>query len=665
MTSGSLKKNELYFAVAVTAIAAMIRAPGLGKWELAIDEYYFSQSITFILDNGLPRFPDGGYYVRGIGLQYMATIPMLLLEHLELAARLLPLVFGILSIPLFYLLSRKFLSPGSAAGCSLLLLFSSWHIEFSRFARMYAPFQFFLFLFIYFLYSGYYENKEKAKTGAWIVAFLSILFYEGSVFLPVFLVCVIAARDQGDMKQKMLQTGGIVLLMAANFIAHGFSYNRIGVFNTLPAEAAHYFNPSKAEFPIDLPDLALFFALWKSPVHYIPYVVLFIIGGIILLAWIAKLESDRANIFLLAVLLLFASIHQYGLAFLTSCVYFLLKKDSIILNRRAYQRVGYFFLAFLIFWAGIAYRTGHLEKVKGYLAGYPAFKYKIYMPFADAVPTWGLVLAVVLACSLGRGIFSRNRRTIDPIVAIVVLSLALVAVLPTPVYIHTTRYCFPFFPLMFIVGMFELESFKLPGTISESHPNWKYALLAIPVSFMLVTEDYHIRHILDVSSKEINFRMGKYARYAGHWYPRADTRTPTAFVDNAYKTGDVVVLDDPPMSLYLSKPYINYINIADVRIPYESRNGGKSEMWTGKPLIYKEEQLAAAIPESHGNSLWLVAVRQDYIDTSFSVKNPPEKLSDKFDVDVNLRHLGVDGRIGAWEIRRRDRVKKTIDKVNS
>lgn len=649
----SLKKYDLNFVIAITVIAAWIRAPGLGKWCLGIDEFFFSQSVTFILDNGLPRFPDGGYYVRGIGLQYLSTIPLLLLENRALAARLLPLAFGILSIPLYYLLARKFLSPASAAVCSLLLLFSSWHIEFSRFARMYAPFQFFLFLFIYLLYSGYYENKENAKAGAWIVAFLSVLFYEGSIFLPVFFVFVIATRDHGDMKQKMLQAGAIILLLAANYIAHGFSYGSIGVFDPMPPEAASYLYPSDTDFPIHFPDITLFFALWKSPVYYVPFIALFIIGGIGILAWKAKQETDKMNLFLLAVLLLFALIHQFGMVILTASVFFILRKDSLSEYSTAYRGVGFFFLASLLFWICIAYWSGNFEKINGYLVGYPAFKYKIYMEFVDVVPIWGLILVVILACSIGKSLLSRNQRTIEPLLAIVILSLTLVAVLKTPVYVHTTRYCFPFYPLIFIVGMFELESWQMHRATAGTHPVRKYALLAIPLLLMSLTEDYHIRHILDASSKEINFRMGKYARYAGHWYPRADTRGPVAFVDNVYKIGDVVVLDDPPMSPYLSKPYINYINLADVRIPYESRKAGKEEMWTGKPLIYEEEQLAEAVPDNPENSLWLVAVRQDYIDTSFSTRNPPEFFGKKFGLDVELRHVGVDGRIGAWEIRKK------------
>jgi len=646
------KKTEFYMVVALAVAAAWIRIPGLGKWCLAIDEFYFSQSVMFILENGIPRFPDGGYYLRGIGLQYLTAAPMLLLQNRELAARLFPVAFGILSIPMFYMLSRKFLSPASAAVSSLLLLLSSWHIEFSRFARMYAPFQFFLFLFVYFLYSGYYENKEKAKTGAWIVAFLSILVYEGSVFLPAFFVIVFATRDTGTMKNRMSLAAGILLLMIANYLFHGISFKEIGVSDPLPPQSASQWYPSDTDFPLHLPDITLLLALAKSPAYYVPF-IFFIVGGIAVFFRKLGRERNRMNVLVLAFLLSLALIHQFGMVVLTASLYFILRKESLAEYLKSYRDVGVFLLVFLVFWVCIAYFSGNIEKIKGYLVGYPAFKYRIYMDFAEVVPIWGSVSVVILAVSIGKSLLSRNKRPIEPILAILVLSLALVAVLKAPVYVHTTRYCFPFYPLVFIVGMFELESLWLRRVTVEIHPLRKYVVLTIPLFLMFITEDYHIRHILNASSKEINFRMGEYSRYAGHWYPRADTRGPVAFVDNVYKEGDVIVLEDPPMSPYLSKPYVNYINLADVRIPYSSRKAGKEEMWTGKPLIYEEGQLAEMVPDPPDHSLWLVAVRQDYIDTSFSTRNPPESLSEKFGLDVELRHAGVDGRIGAWEIRRR------------
>ncbi len=47
-------------AAAFFALAILLRAPGLGKWGLAVDEFYFSRSVRFILENGLPVFPGGG-----------------------------------------------------------------------------------------------------------------------------------------------------------------------------------------------------------------------------------------------------------------------------------------------------------------------------------------------------------------------------------------------------------------------------------------------------------------------------------------------------------------------------------------------------------------------------------------------------------------------------
>jgi hypothetical protein len=169
---------------------------------------------------------------------------------------------------------------------------------------------------------GLLRKQGKIKTGAWIVAFLTILFYEGSIFLPVFLVFVIATRDQGAMKQKLFLTGGVILLLAANYFAHGFSIIRSRIIDPLPPEAlGHLYYSSKGNFPIYFPDVTLFFEMWKSPAYYIPFIVLFFLGGVSLLVWKGKQEADKMNILLLAVLLLFAWIHQFGMVILTASVF--------------------------------------------------------------------------------------------------------------------------------------------------------------------------------------------------------------------------------------------------------------------------------------------------------------------------------------------------------
>jgi hypothetical protein len=47
-------------------LALYARFAGLGTWPLAADEHYMGESVRFILGSGLPAFPCGGYYVRGL-----------------------------------------------------------------------------------------------------------------------------------------------------------------------------------------------------------------------------------------------------------------------------------------------------------------------------------------------------------------------------------------------------------------------------------------------------------------------------------------------------------------------------------------------------------------------------------------------------------------------
>ena len=42
------------------------RFKGLGTWALGVDEFYISRSIDFILHSGIPEFPCGGLYQRGL-----------------------------------------------------------------------------------------------------------------------------------------------------------------------------------------------------------------------------------------------------------------------------------------------------------------------------------------------------------------------------------------------------------------------------------------------------------------------------------------------------------------------------------------------------------------------------------------------------------------------
>ena len=68
-------ENKTYYIIILVSVflGAIIRLNGLGDWTLALDEYYIIASSENILKHGLPQFPNGGYYSRGILLQYLIS----------------------------------------------------------------------------------------------------------------------------------------------------------------------------------------------------------------------------------------------------------------------------------------------------------------------------------------------------------------------------------------------------------------------------------------------------------------------------------------------------------------------------------------------------------------------------------------------------------------
>src|SRR4030042_3759453 len=74
--------------------------------------------------------------------------------------RIIPLIFGTLSIPMIYFLSRLF-SPNIALPCTLSLTFMTYHIYFSQDGRMYSLLMFFGMMALYFFMKHLKTYKKE------------------------------------------------------------------------------------------------------------------------------------------------------------------------------------------------------------------------------------------------------------------------------------------------------------------------------------------------------------------------------------------------------------------------------------------------------------------------------------------------------------------------
>ena len=162
-TPGKYENIAHWVMLLFIVIGLYFRLKGLGKWPFTNDEYYVAKSVRNILENGMPSFDCGGYYVRGILYQYLMVPFVALGFRDELAFRLVPVISYVIAIPALYQLGKR--TSGAVLACLVVASFSISlvEIELSRFARMYMPFQALFLWYLLFLYKAVLEQDRTAR----------------------------------------------------------------------------------------------------------------------------------------------------------------------------------------------------------------------------------------------------------------------------------------------------------------------------------------------------------------------------------------------------------------------------------------------------------------------------------------------------------------------
>ena len=521
---GDGKKRGVALLLLFFALAMLVRAPGLGRWCLAVDEFYFSKAVSFILEKGLPMFPGGGYYTRGIGLQYLTTLPVSLIGNPELAVRIVPLLFGCMTIPLFFLFCRKFMGESESILCTIILLLSSWHIELSRFARMYMPFQFFFFLFLYHVHSGFRENMPRHRLAAWIVATLTVFVYEGSVIPALLLAALVLTGDAGKSKKDLALFMALFLgLLALNLAANLPDYRSMGVPEAelvatappLPAPPAAPASTSSApdDSPVLLPNpglLAFAFRSWMGRV----LLALFACAGVWLTARsVRRYEGPFPKAILLVSLFplpLLPLLHQYALLAVFVALLAMNRRDIRQTVGKDLPYWGIYVLLSLMFWILVVVKSGNLHRIMSFFVGYPPIKYSVVAPFMQATPLWMVFLFGTAAFSILRNVLFRRWEEDTFPITILILCLALVPVFKTLYQGNAVQFLlFPAVPGGRHGGDARNPAATCPrryGPSSERRAG--SLLLTIPLAVFLSTEDFHVHHVVDVSAPALNFRTG-------------------------------------------------------------------------------------------------------------------------------------------------------------
>ena len=201
--------------------------------------------------------------------------------------RIIPLIFGILSIPMIYFLSRLF-SPHIALPCTLSLTFMTYHISLSQDGRSYS-FLLFLGMVSLYLFMKHLREPKKAYLFGLAVLF-TLLFYTSYSSIPFIIFSQILwfYRTGDDVKRKHLSSflmlNSIILLLCLPWILF---------------LAPYYQGQPMTDVPFQEKVHISFFGILYGILHdWAPHVPL-LVSSIVLLILLPFFHKLRKNAFLL------------------------------------------------------------------------------------------------------------------------------------------------------------------------------------------------------------------------------------------------------------------------------------------------------------------------------------------------------------------------------
>jgi mannosyltransferase len=167
------KSTASLLLTGLIALAFVLRFGQLGEWGFDSDEIFMLRdSITVRLTNPRPLL----YF-----LNHFLVVPFLPLD--EFGIRLLPAVFGVLAVPVFYFVSRRLLGTRPALFGTLLLTLSPLHVIYSQFGRYWSLVFLLSAVYPYALYIALRERSRRALVLGLVTGVLATLAHPAAVLL--------------------------------------------------------------------------------------------------------------------------------------------------------------------------------------------------------------------------------------------------------------------------------------------------------------------------------------------------------------------------------------------------------------------------------------------------------------------------------------------------
>jgi|GEM_PF-5673352 len=618
--NGSSRLLYVCLITIITILGIYFRILGLGSFPFSIDEYYFYSAAKLSLENGLPQFPCGGFYTRGILLQYITAPFIHFIENQELAARAPTVLFSALSFPAVYLIGRDTHSRQVAVLALFLFVFSIWQLEFARFARMYAPFQMVFLWQTWLILKPEFPNRGSNILLNALLAMIAVLFYAGGIF------CVAMAFFNIVLHQKSFKFYEYIPASFSAVLAILFTvtpFRHLGAEDPFPnanllddtslTAITNRINYSSNTLPIDLPT---FIAISNYSFFSITLVAIFLFAALILLKSVFKTK----NLSLLAKLILLcipaAILFNQLLALVSIVVICLLTVDDYKdLLKLLKSKAGITFLVFGFLWVGyciITYlslhqTTGALNFGKAIFNNffsYPDIFFDVLRQWQRPMPIHTIIAFLCLFSLSAYYIFKPHINNSKPrlLLALLIMMLLLTAIINTPY--DTSRYTYFISPIFMVI--IALSVITIAAKLHSKAVKIFTILLSTAIIYYM-SEDYSVHHILSIDSYATNHRIQYSKPYTEHLYPRYDYLSIKDYLHQKAFADDLIVITTPVVESYLSSN-LNmeyFITPENSEFINHTSCNGKNETWSHLPLIYNYEDLEHKL-STNKNTSWVI-----------------------------------------------------------
>jgi hypothetical protein len=239
------KRREIFILLLCLLIGFALRFYAFDKKSLWVDEVHTFNDSRDDLKCQFKFYQENPTYLHP-PLFFILTHQFHPFTKPERDLRILPLIFGTLSIPIIYLLARSF-SSSIALPCTLSLTFMTYHINLSQDGRFYSLLMFLGMTGIYFFMRHLATSKKRYLI--LVAFFFSILFYTSYSSIPFIVLSQILwfYRPSKEAKKPALSSfltlNGLILLFCLPWILFvAFNYKGQTIMDPLHGSPGSFLN---------------------------------------------------------------------------------------------------------------------------------------------------------------------------------------------------------------------------------------------------------------------------------------------------------------------------------------------------------------------------------------------------------------------------------------